>query len=307
MSAYLSVLAPINIDDAILVSSTAAENDYPLYSNATTYAVGTRCISTTTHRIYESVRASNLNNDPTNITNRTGTTPWWIDIGPTNKWAMFDGIVSTQTSIASPLTVVLRPGAFNSFFLGGIEAETIAITVRSTPGGTIVYSYSGVLEGTAPDDYYEYFFDRFKPQTDFVGRDIGEYNSAEISITLTRVSGSVKLGLLAIGDLRPLGMTQYGARAKPKTYSYIKVDEFGNNVIKRRKAATDMSATAVLELSEANTVLDILQSVLDVPCVWICTDIVAYQGLRVFGLGSGEISYDHPTNCQLTLNVQGLI
>lgn len=37
------------------------------------WAVGTRCISTSSHRIYESLRAANTGNDPTNIVNRAGT------------------------------------------------------------------------------------------------------------------------------------------------------------------------------------------------------------------------------------------
>ena len=75
MSASLSVLAPIPIADAMIVSSTAPETDYAAWSGATTYALGGRCISVATHRIYESLRANNRNNDPTNINNRTGTTP----------------------------------------------------------------------------------------------------------------------------------------------------------------------------------------------------------------------------------------
>lgn len=307
MSSDLSILAPVSITDAMLTSSSVAENDYAVYNASTTYALGVRCISTVTHRIYESAQAGNVGKDPTNIANRAGTSIWWIDVAPTNRWAMFDGIVSTQTSIASTLTVVLRPGVFNAFYLGGIDADTITYSVRDSPGGTVVSTYTGVLEGSAPDDYYEYFFDRFKPMTDFTASGIPEYNAAELTITLTKASGNVKVGILAVGDLRPLGKTQFGVKAKPKTFSYIKVDDAGNNTIKKRKASTDLSATAMLELSDANMVLGTLRSVLDVPCVVICSDRIVHEGLRCFGLVSGEISYDHPTHCQLSLNVQGLI
>jgi hypothetical protein len=112
---------------------------------------------------------------------------------------------------------------------------------------------------------------------------------------------------LSFGDLQELGETQYGAKAKPKTYSYIKVDDFGANTIVRRKSATDMSASAMLSLFEANNVNEIIQSLLDVPCVWMGSDLPEYRGLRVYGLGKGEISYDHPQDCMLTLNVEGLI
>lgn len=307
MSASLSVLAPVTIVDAMLISSTAPEADYPEYVPTTTYGTGARCISVTTHRIYESLRANNMSNDPTIINNRAGAAPWWLDAGPTNKWAMFDGEVSTQTIVNSPLTVVVRPGVFNSLYLGKIDAEFLSIAVRDAPGGEVIYSYSGELENSAPGDYYEHLFDRFKPQTDFLASNIDPYSAPEITLTLSSTSGLVKCGVLSIGDLRPLGLTQYGAKAKPKTYSYIKLNDFGESVIKRRKSAKDMSFSAWLKLTEANSVLEAFTELLDVPCVWIGTDLPEYGGLRAFGLGSSEISYDHPKDCLLTLNVNGLI
>jgi hypothetical protein len=252
--------------------------------------------------------AAHSNKDPTNVNNQTGTTVYWLDIGPTNQWAMFDGEVSTQTVVASPLTVVMRPGSFNGLYLAGLDANSIDITVKDAPGGNVVYSYSGLLEGSQPADYDEYFFDRFKPLTDFLVSDIEQYNDSELTVTLSSASsGTVKCGVLAAGDLRALGRTQRGAKAKPKTYSYIKTDDFGRTSIKRRKSAKDMSASALLDLSEANTVTDLIQGLLDVPAVWIASADQEYGALRVFGLGSGEISFDGSDYCQLSLNVQGLI
>jgi hypothetical protein len=307
MVASLSVLAPITIVDALLTSSTVPETDYAAWSGGTTYAVGDRVINTSTHRKYESLRATNSNHDPSDILNRTGVTPWWLDIGPTNKWAMFDSEVSTQTSVNTPLTVVIKPGAFNGVFLAGLDGDNLSITVKDSPGGATVYYYSGILEASAPGDYYEYFFDRFMPQTDFLANDIDSYANMEITISITKASGTVKCGVLALGDLKPLGLTQYGAKAKPKTYSYIKIDEFGNNTIIKRKTAKDMSATSYVKLEEANYVLDTITELLGTPCVWIGTGIPQYSGLRVFGLGSAELSYDQPEVAMLSLNVQGLI
>ena len=303
----LFVLPPIAITDAMFVSSTVPETDYAAYAAGTTYAVGTRCISTSTHRIYESLRASNTGNDPTNIVNRAGTAPWWLDVGPTNKWAMFDAVVATQTAIASPLTVVLRPGQFNAIYAGGLDADLLSITVRDAPGGTVIYSAEIVLEGSAPADYYEHFFDRFKPARDYLISGLDAYYAAEITLTLSRASDLVKCGIMAAGDLKPLGSTMYGAKCKPKTHSYIDIDDYGTLTIRRRKATTDVSLSAMLKLNEANTVIETIQSVLDVPCAWIGHNLPEYGGLRVFGLGSGELTYDLPKDCKLSLNIQGLI
>lgn len=309
MTTTLSVLVPITITDAMLTSSTATEPSATetAWNAATNYTVGTRVYRATTHRVYENLVAGIDATLPELATAGYLTTPRWLDYSPTNRWAMFDNQVSTQTSQATPLTVVLQPGQFNSLYLGAIDADSVSVTVKDAPGGNTVFSYSGTLEGSAPDDYYEYFFDRFKPKTDLILSGIDEYISASLTISLTKTSGTILCGILSVGDLRPLGQTQYGAKAKPKTYSYIGIDDFGNNTIVRRKSAKDMSATAWLALSEANSVLDTITALLDVPCVWIASDADEYQGLRPFGLGSAEVSFDYPQDCLLSLEVKGLI
>ncbi|WP_027864257.1 hypothetical protein [Massilia alkalitolerans] len=306
MTPSLSVLVPVEVDNTTLISSTVPEADYAAWAAGTAYVKDAFCISPATHRIYQCM-TPHTGKNPDDVTNRAGTTVYWLDIGPTNRWAMFDEEVSTQTVAASPLTVVLRPGSFSGLYLAGVDAGSISITVKDAPSGVVIYSYTGQLEGSQPADYDEYFFDRFKPLTDFLASDIEQYNSAELTLTLSSAGGAVKCGVLAIGDLRSLGRTQYGAKAKPKTYSYIKTDDFGRTSIKRRKTAMDMSASAHLDVSEANAVTDIIRSVLDVPAVWIASGLQEYGFLRVFGLGSAEISADGPGRCQLSLNVQGLI
>lgn len=311
MGAELSVIVPISITTSQLLSSTIAEPDTgeAVWSSATTYAAGDFAISTVTHRVYECQRDANTNHDPTDIKNQSGAVVWWTDYGPTNRWAMLDGEVSTQTMVASPLTVVISPGAFNSLYIANADADTLSVVIKDESGGNVIHSMEAALEGSAPGDYDGYFFDRFKPQTDFLASDLEQYSSCEITLTLAKGSGTVACGVMAVGDLRALGKTQRKAKAKPRTYSYITTDAFGKTSIKRRKATTDISATAILDISEANTVTAILQEVLDVPAVVIGTDLPEYGGLRVFGLASGEISYDDPEPglCTLNLNVQGMI
>ena len=78
----LSLMIPVEITDTVLHSTTVAETDYSAWSNGTTYSIGNKVIRG--HRIYESAQNSNLNKDPTDINNRTGSTIWWIDVSATN-------------------------------------------------------------------------------------------------------------------------------------------------------------------------------------------------------------------------------
>lgn len=304
----LNVIVPVAITDSILFSSTAAENDYAAYNGATTYAIGTRVISATTHRIYESGQNGNQGKDPTNVVNRTGTPPWWIDVGPTNKWAMFDGYVNTATTVATPLTVVLRPGFVGALYLSGLIGEQIGITVKDAPGGTVVLTHSESLENSQPPDYWEYFFMPFRQRDDLFLTDIPPYTNMEITITISSASGNVACGFSTVGDIRPLGMTEFGAESAPKTFSYIADDNYGNTKIKRRPSAKNMRLTAEVDPDNADFVEETVRLLQDVPVVCIGVNLATnYAGLRVVGLISGALVYKNARQCFLNLNVKGFI
>lgn len=309
MTAMLTVLRPTAITTAMLKSTTATEST-PLYVPDKTYAEGARCRSDVTHRIYESKKANNIGHDPTLEANQVGDVPWWKDVGPTNDWAMFDNDVSTPTVAASPFTVVLQPGFFGSIQCFGLEdADYITVTVRDKPGGTIVASLTHELEGSAPADYDEYFWDDFKPESTFAMSGIDQYYKAELTVELTRTGGGdVACAALIVGDELVLGETLSQPKVKPRSFSVITTDKFKTTSITRRKSTTDMDVTALLDVSEANSVLATIQSLLDVPCAWKASDSINYAGLRCFGLGSADMTYDiAPGKCQLSLNVQGII
>lgn len=300
------ILVPTLLTESMLVSSTCAEPaaGETVWVSTDTYALGAEVISLTSHRKYRSLVAGNIGHNPT-LATPTVPTAYWADIGADARWAMFDGENTSQTATASPLTVVLQPGFFNGLFLGGLDATALAITVKDAPGGTIIYSYAGELEGSHPGDRWEYFFMDFKPQTEFVASGIEPHANAELTVTLT--GGTCKCGVLAVGDLRPMGDTQYGAQASPRSFSYIKTDAAGNNTIVRRKKARDMSCSCWLKLSDANAAYATLTEVMDVPCLWIGTDLDDYNGLRCWGIGNGKISYDHPKDVLLSVEVKGMI
>lgn len=313
----LSVLFPTTINDTTLTSTTEAEADHAAYNPAEAgYALGDRVIVVSAHRIYERATATaTAGKDPTDINNRIADAAgiiWWIDVSATNAWKMFDGEKSSQTVAASPLTIVLEPGFINALYVGKIEnADTATITMKDAPGGTEVFSRVIDLENSAPGDYYEYYFSPFEQQPDFVIDDLPPYSAAEVTLTLTVSSGNISVGMMQIGDLRPLGETQGRGkpRSKPKSFSYIKIDEFGENEIIRRKSAKDIDVEAVLSLDYANTVESIMAEVQDIACLWVATTGPKFAGMRAFGIGKGQIVYTSPTQtlCTLQLKVTGLI
>lgn len=314
-----SILVPVDIVNTAgaLVSMTAngvavPEDTNPAWAAATTYTAGERVHLPSTHRVYESTGASgNAGKDPSlpaNQYNAAGQPTFWIDIGPTNRTAMFDGLVSTQTIAASPLVITLAPGAFNGFSLFGVDADSFSVQVLDAPGGNVIYSEPTTpLEGSMPGDYYEYFFDPFKPLRQFNRFGVDPYGRSQIQITFNRATGNVGVGMFAIGDLKPVGVPLKGVKVEPMDFSSIVQDRFGNATVRRRANSTGMTISTVMEEDEANSVLQTIKDTLGVPCVVVGSNAMLYEWMTVFGTISGSMSDQPYPYVTLQLTVRGFI
>lgn len=313
-----SILVPVDVfgTAGILQSVMAGgvemiEDGNPLWNVGATYAAGQRVYMANVHRVYESIKDGNtgkIPTDPVNQFNAAGVGTWWLDIGPTNKYAMFDGLVSSQTVMASPAVITMTPGQFNGFALMGIDADTYAVQVLDAPGGTLVYNEPTTsLEGSQVADYYEYFFSPFKPVTQLVRTGIDPYGTAQIKLTLSKANGPVKLGMFAIGDMRPSGIPQRDATVEPQDFSVVKQDAFGNTKVIKRTNATGLTINTKMEKEDAATVLASIKEVLGVPVVVVGSQAQFYEWMTVFGLISARMSPAEFPYVTLNLTVRGLV
>ncbi|MQA39039.1 hypothetical protein [Rugamonas aquatica] len=303
MTAILSFIAPLAITSGMVVSSTAMSHTSGEleWDASTSYAKGTVVFRATLGRRYENLIAGVNSGLPEDSADR------WDDLGVTDKMTMFDGEVGTQSIADGTLTVVFRPGAFNALFLAGLEGTHLDVTVRDYVGGTVLLSYSGSLEGSQPDDYYEWCFAPFRQKTDFIAFDIEPYGRSEVSITITNPGGVAKCGIASLGDLKELGPTLSGLTVEPKSYARVTTDSRGKTSIRKGKTARDMSIAALIPLADADRVVDALSTVLGTPIVVIASNSDQMQAARVFGLPTGKVTYPGNQFANLSLNVQGMI
>jgi hypothetical protein len=93
--------------------------DYPLYSSATTYSKGDRVTDTACGaKVYESIANANTGYSLTD-------TAWWVYVGTSNYFAMFDNKTGTQTQRAGSIEVeVAFDSLVNSVALINVEADT---------------------------------------------------------------------------------------------------------------------------------------------------------------------------------------
>lgn len=296
----MKVIKPIAMTDAVLISSTAPETDYTAWAAATAYSVGNRVIRTSTHRIYQRLVAGTTATapelDPTN----------WLDLAPTNRWAMFDSEISTQTAISSPLTAVLKPGLVNGLALFGLVGNSLAITVRDGLAGPVVYSRTIGLDGTIVADWYQYFFEPFVQRADVVLTDLPPYGDAHITIAITG-SGTVKCGIVAVGTVYTLGDTQQGASVSIVDYSRKETDAFGVTSFVQRAYSKRMSAKLLLANAQLNKTQRVLADLRASPAAWVGTDAAGYEPLTVYGFYkdfSIDIAYSQLSYC--SLEIEGL-
>ena len=296
----MRLIRPTTLTDAMLTSSTAPETDYTAWSSATAYAVGARVILTATHRRYEALAAS------TNVSPSTDPTKW-LDLGPTNRWAMFDARVGTATSRAASLQVGLAPGAIDALALIDTEAESATVTL--TAGGVQVYSRSQTFNvgGVAIDNWFSWFFEPLGQKTSMLFLDLPVYAAGQLSVTLTRdnPADSVSCGTLLVGRQLSLGETEHGADIGIIDYSRKETDQFGVTSVVERAFAKRMTAKVVLATDAIDDIHRSLAALRATPVLWIGSE--SFESLTVYGFYK-EFSIDiaYPTVSYCSLTIEGL-
>lgn len=296
----MKILRPITVNDAALLASSIAENDYAAYSAATTYGQGARVIIAATHRVYESLAASNINHPP-------ATSPtWWLEIGATNRWRMFDYSVTSQSSAADQIAVTIKAtGRANAIALANVSAANARIVVTDAVDG-IVYDRTFSLTSTSGiDDYYQYFFEPIVRMGDLVVLDMPPYYAPEIQVTLTAPGETVKVGALLLGQQITVGGLQYGAGVGIQDYSVKKQDEFGNHTIVKRAFSKRASFTVWIARSMVDYLHDMLAGYRAEPIVYIGSEL--YSATVVYGFFKDfNIAIAYATESVCTIDLEGL-
>jgi len=294
----MKVIKPVTIGLAQLVSSNVTEDDAPAYAAATNYAVGAKVVYQS--NVYQSVETPNQGKTP-------GEQPlYWALTGPTNKWAMFDDQVSTQTLRVSPLTVVVKAGLVNSLALLELEGASVEVIGRDGAGGPVIYSAQRSLEASIVTNWYEYFFEPFSPLGEVVLTDLPAYGSLQIEVSI--VSGAdVACGAMIVGTAYLVGDSEYGGSAGIIDYSRKDTSDTGTTTFRKRKFSRRMSQRLWVDAPRFNAVYRLLSGLRATPCVWIGAESEDLGPLTIFGFYrdfSIDIAYPLVNFCNL--EIEGL-
>jgi len=302
----VKVVPPLTITPAMLTSTTAAEPDAAQgevnWNSATAYAVGAKVVRTTTHRVYACIQA-NTNRDPaTDIQ-----TLYWVDVGPTNRWAMFDLLRNTGTTVASPLTVRIAPNVrIDAIALVGLIADAASISVRV--GGAVVYAREERLRSRQTLNWYDYFFGAYDQKETTAFFDVPPYVNGEITLSLSRSEGPVICGGVVIGQAIDLGRTIHGAENDALNFSKIERDDFGTAVLQQRRTVPKTSQQTRIKKSAVGRALKARIDLNAQPALWSGLDDAAsgyFDPLLILGVYKRfTITMDQPEEALISLELE---
>lgn len=273
----LTVVRPIAVTPAMLVSTNVPETDYPAWASGTTYAVGARVMHVGAHKVYQSVQDGNVGKDP------TATAGWWVEVGATNRWKVFDRSVSSQTAQASSIQYRLRPGqAITSLAVLNLAGTTsMRVRVIDPAYGTVYDKTVDLSRQPVAAGWWQWFFGERRMPTQSVQMDLPSFPGADVLVDITGGS-ALAVGVLLLGQVRTFGLgVKAGARVGIQDYSRKERTEFGDVVVVERAFAKRASFSLLLTAAEVDAFNDFLAEVRATPCLWVGTE--RYASTTVYG------------------------
>jgi len=294
----MKLIRPTQITNAMVTSNSAVDAD-AAYAAGTTYAAAAKV--TYNGRIYLSLQAANTGHTPGD----TASVAWWADQGPSNRTAMFDGLVSTRTYGTSTLTLVLTvPTAINSLSLINLSGVQTA-AISATKDAVSVYSRSVDLWDTSlVTNWAEYFFSEPEFRTELALTDLPLLPGLEITMVLT--GSSVGIGKFDIGALLDAGLEQYGLKREGVDYTNVTFDNFGVATIGTQIYVRKFSTQAMIENSKLDMITRRLDKLASIPVVILGANGL-YDSMIVYGLLSYSLDLTLHGSSYISFDVKGLV
>ncbi len=298
----MKVIRPITIVDSMVSASSAAEPGpgESAWAGATVYAAGQRVVRSTTHRTYERVVAGATPTAPESDTTN------WLDVGPTNRWAMFDSQVSTATQHTGDLAVTLAPGGVSAVAVLDAVGAEVNVLMTDGAGGPTVYDHTISLDDAVITDWYEYLWEPFGQRAEAIFTDLPTYSDCRVIVTIT--GSAVQCGTLIVGTPYTFGDVETSPKIGITDYSQKDTDEFGVTTFVQRAFSKRLECVMVLQRSTFAAAFKVLSALRATPCVWVTSEDPDMSPLIVYGFYRDfSIVVTYKTHMVCALEIEGLI
>lgn len=296
-------LTPDAADDAtIVISTNIPEDDYSAWA-AGTYTTGQRVLFE--HYVYQVVADPSTTDQPD--VGAAKDTPTWVRVSASNRWKMFDQIISASATNPGIISVSIYPGTIvNALALFGLFGSEVTLTMTDVTEGVVYSNTLPLQDNTSITDWYHYFFDEIVQIEDVVFLDLPSYGNAIIDVTIVAGSEVAECGELVIGRQREIGTADFGTGVGIQSYSVKTEDQFGGVTITPRAFRKTADYDISIDTPQVGGIQKLLASIRDTPIVYIGDpnrpETIVYGYYRNFNI----VLADHSTS-QCSLEVEGLV
>lgn len=233
--------------------------------------------------------------------------PTWIEVGPTNRWAMFGTLILNKTKSASDFTVELTPTELYDtvafFGMSGVENVRVEVIKDDL---TVAYDETfNVIDLSSIIDHYTYVFYQLAYIDDFVVKDLPPFINSTLRITFE--GSDMEVGVAPFGFGQDMGVTVIDTSSNTLDYSRQEFDEFGNLEFVERPVVSYNTYEVDVSKILAQGVERKLKSLRAENAVWV-GDIGDGQSLITYGrYERSPVTYSNPSIVSYQVKVRGSI
>jgi hypothetical protein len=270
----MKVIPPIALN-TINITTTAPVDSNAEWNTSTTYDPGDYVkVTGTVQKVYLCTLQANSTVDSPEL-DVLRSVPHWVEVGPTNEYAMFDLLRSTKTIASTQenndITVTITPGqSVNSLACLGLDGVLTAVVTaeRSSNPGVSVYSNTFNLNLRFTNSWYTYFYGAFREKTAFVLFDLPSQYSDLIITIVFRGLQSFEIGACVVGNYKDIGNVQNGASVDVLNFSNVDRDSYGTTQLVPRRNVPKTNQTLYFNKNRLTEVITIKTALDAVPAVW---------------------------------------
>lgn len=248
------------------------------------------------------------------IANTTANTPstspvYWFDVGPSNRWGVFDYLRNSTSNIKTQMVISVSTGTrVDSLVLVGMQdIKNAIISVYSPSLGTTTYTSFRNLTTKASSTWYDYFFTTGTTVKSAVFSNLLPYSDAIVSIVLN--GDNIECGGIILGKAQELGSIQRGATSEIINFSTVTRDIFGNATMVQRRNIPKTNQTLYLDKAYVNAVRTVRDQLNATPAAWIGLDDLPeqyyFESLLIVGFyRTFTINIDNPIGVIINLELE---
>jgi hypothetical protein len=220
-------------------------------------------------------------NSPEFMTEAYLTEPYWAEVSPSNRYAMFDAEVNTSTTSMDEIAVEVHPSETAtgiSFF--NLVGSSLNITVTDSMD-VEVYNVDVSLDGTIIATSWDWWFRTFRQKQTYVNSEFPPFYNSTIKATLTG-SGEVAIGAMQVGTSEYIGTALQGTGFGCDDYSIIE-RVFDKTKFVKKGNAQLTNVELYVEGWRMSTTVQTLRSTLSTPATFVPTNDDQYSFMSTLG------------------------